>query len=342
MAGRDLVVIGGSAGALEALKALLAATPSTIESALLVVIHRGPELPGAMPEVLARSSTLPAHYAVDGEPFRYGHVHIAPPDHHLLVSGDQMRVTRGPTEHGLRPAIDPLFRTAAREHGPRTVGVILSGVLDDGVDGLALVKRHDGVAIVQRPDDAAHDDMPEHALAQVAVDHSLPASQIGPLLARLANETVTPLGSQGTHDVAEGGDAALRQGQPPGVLQPYQCPECGGSLWQSQPAGQPYFRCHVGHTFTLRTLLALQDGKLERTMWTALRSLEEHAALRRKLAVRARGGALEAMAAVYEEQARRSEERADTLRHILVAGDDIEAKTEEMDGLTPGSGLIEG
>src|SRR5262249_55876282 len=123
--------------------------------------------------------------------------------------------------------------------------------------------------------------------------------------------------------------------------QPFQCPECGGSLWQTHPSGHPYLRCHVGHTFTLRTLLALQDGKLERAMWTALRHLEEHAALRRKLAARARGGALDTMAAMYDEQARRSEERADTLRHILVAPDDGDVSSEETDVLPPVSGPVE-
>ena len=321
MAGRDLVVIGGSAGAVEALTSLLARIPPRIGSTILVAIHRSPELPGAMPEVLSRCGSLPVSYAVEGEEFRPGHVYIAPPDHHLLVSGERLRVTRGPREHGFRPAIDPLFRTAAREHGARTVGVILSGVLDDGVEGLALVKRHGGVAIVQRPEDAVHDEMPENALTQVPVDHALPAALIGPLLARLADEPTTVVLPQKSHDVAEGGDAGLRTREPPGLLQPFACPECGGTLWQSHPAGQPYFRCHVGHTFTSRTLLALQDGKLEQALWTALRNLEEHAALRRRLAARARGGALHAMAAVYEDQAARSEERADTLRRILVEPD---------------------
>ena|SRR5688572_9658429 len=156
MAGRDLVVIGGSAGALEALTRLLECIPPMIEATLLVTIHRSAELPGAMPSVLARHGPIPASFALDGEEFRRGHIYIAPPDHHLLVSGDRLRVTRGPREHGFRPAIDPLFRTAARERGPQVVGVLLSGALDDGVEGLALVKRHGGMAVVQDPDDAVH------------------------------------------------------------------------------------------------------------------------------------------------------------------------------------------
>lgn len=322
MAGRDLVVIGGSAGALEALTALVSRIPLRMASTLLIAVHRGTEAPGRMPEVLSRCGTLHAEYAANDEVFEAGRIYIAPPDHHLLVSGNALRVTRGPREHGFRPAIDPLFRTAAREHGPRTVGVILSGALDDGVEGLALVKRHGGVAIVQRPDDAVHDDMPTHALEQVPVDHVLPAGAIGPLLERLSHEQITSaLPSPPPRDVAENGDAALRMKGPPGVLQPFACPECGGTLWQSHPGGQSYFRCHVGHTFTTRTLVALQEGRLERALWTALRNLEEHAALRRRLASRARGGALDAMAATYEHQARRSEEHANVLRTLLVEPD---------------------
>ena len=332
MAGRDLVVIGGSAGALEALGRLMDSVPGSIRAALLIAIHRSAELPGGMPSVLARHTPLPVTYAVDGEMFRLGHVYVAPPDHHLLVSADRLRVTRGPREHGLRPAVDPLFRTAARAHGPRTVGVILSGVLDDGIEGLALVKRHGGMAIVQRPEDAAHDAMPAGALARIDVDHVLPADDVGLLLARIAIEPVLPvLLTRPRRDVTEGGDCALRGEPLPGALQPFVCPECGGALWQSVVAGTAHLQCHVGHGFTMRTLLALQDGKLEQALWAALRTLEEHAALRRRLASRARAGALTATAEAYEREAERSEQRGDTLRGILVEPDSVSSSRAEWD-----------
>ncbi len=215
---RDLVVIGGSAGALQALRRLMEGLPPRTTSALLIAIHRSSQLPGALVATLERVARLPVEYATDGHEFRGGHVYVAPPDHHLLVSGVQLRVTRGPREHGFRPAVDPLFRTAAREHGPRVVGVILSGALDDGTQGLALVKRHGGVAIVQRADDADHRGMPESALAHVDVDHVLPATEIGPLLARLAAEPVAAVATTTDHDVADwihGTDARGAAGRTP-------------------------------------------------------------------------------------------------------------------------------
>jgi two-component system chemotaxis response regulator CheB len=335
MAGRDLVVIGGSAGALEALSRLLHDTPPGLRAAILIAVHRSSELPGAMPEILSRQGTIPVSYAVDGEAIRHGRAYVAPPDHHLLVSGERLRVTRGPREHGFRPAIDPLFRTAAREHGGRVVGVILSGVLDDGMEGLAFVKRHGGVAVVQRPEDAEYDGMPTSALEQIDVDHSLPAADIGALLARLADEHVPGSVPAHVHDVAECRDTGLRTKPPPGALEPFACPECGGALWQSHPTSEGRYRCHVGHAFTERTLIALQEGKLEEALWTALRHLEEHAALRRRLAARARGGALDAMADAYEGEAERSEERATTLRRILVAPDPFPLSDAEVDTLEP-------
>jgi two-component system chemotaxis response regulator CheB len=173
--------------------------------------------------------------------------------------------------------------------------------------------------------------MPASALAHVDVDHVLPAASIGSLLARLADEDVVHGRRLHVTDVAERGDVGLRTAPPPGALQPFACPECGGSLWQSHPGGKARFRCHVGHAFTTRTLLALQDGRLERALWTALRTLEEHAALRRRLAARARGGTLGAMADVYEQQARRSEERATVLREILVVADDVSSQSPELE-----------
>jgi two-component system chemotaxis response regulator CheB len=337
MAGRDLVVIGGSAGALQALTRLVESIPSWIDATFLVAVHRSADHPGAMPGVLARHGPLPASFAVDGEALRRGHIYVAPPDHHLLVSGERMRVTRGPREHGFRPAVDPLFRTAAREYGPRTVGLLLSGVLDDGVEGLALIKRHGGVAIVQRPEDAEHRGMPTSALETVDVDHVLPAASLGPVLARLADEVV-PFGLPvRVQDVSERGDTGLRTAPPPGALQPFACPECGGALWQSHPAGRARFRCHLGHAFTARTPMALQDGKLEQALWTALRNLEEHAALRRRLAARARGSALEKMADVYEREARRSEEQATMLRDVLIASDVASLDTAERENAVESS-----
>ncbi len=199
MTGRDLVVVGASAGGIDALRQIIAGLSTASNLTLLVAIHRGPATPGVLPQVIERAGALPASYAVDGEPLRPGHVFLASPDHHLVVDGDRLRVTHGPLEHGFRPAIDPLFRSAARAHGRRVIGVILSGGLADGVLGLAMVKHYGGVTIVQHPDDALVPGMPASAIRAVAVDHILPAAEIGPLLLRLAG---TPLPG-GWHDASD-------------------------------------------------------------------------------------------------------------------------------------------
>lgn len=199
MTGPDLVVVGASAGGLEALRQIIAGLGAASNLTILVAIHRGPATPGVLPQVVERAGALSASYAEDGEPIRPGHVFLAPPDHHLIVSGDRLLVTRGLPEHGFRPAIDPLFRSAARAHGRRVIGVILSGGLADGILGLAMVKQCGGIAIVQHPDDALVPAMPASAIQAVAVDHVLPAAEIGPLLRRLAG---TPVAG-GWHDASD-------------------------------------------------------------------------------------------------------------------------------------------
>ncbi len=339
MGARDVIVVGGSAGAIEASIQMLARLPPGLPGTVLVAIHRGPSVPGVLPQMFARAGPLPADYATNDEAYRPGRVYVAPPDRHLLVSGRRLRVTRGPREHGLRPAVDPLFRSAARELGPRVVGVILSGVLDDGTEGLALVKRHGGVAIVQRTEDAEHAGMPASALAHVDVDHVLPAASIGAVLTRLVAEPLRADAPAPGRDAADIGGNGLDGTPPSGALQPITCPECGGSLWETIARGHERYRCHLGHAFTARTLAALQDGRLEEAMWSALRNLEESAALRRRLAERATRAALVELAAVYATQAAQAEERADRLRTLLVDPDPLSQTSEMSEELLDAPGV---
>jgi two-component system chemotaxis response regulator CheB len=186
--GRDIIVIGASAGGVQALTELVRGLPENLAASVFVVVHTSPSSPGILPQIIDRSGPLRARHAENGAPIEHGRIYVAPPDHHLLLKPDRMVLAKGPRENGFRPAADPLFRTAARVFGPRVVGVVLSGGLDDGTEGVALVKEFGGVAVVQDPDEAIFTGMPTSAIANVEIDHVLPAARIGKLIARLAAE----------------------------------------------------------------------------------------------------------------------------------------------------------
>jgi two-component system chemotaxis response regulator CheB len=301
----------------EALSALLGELPANLQAVVLVVLHTPSDSPGLTAAVLARAGALPVAPAHDGEHLAFGRVFVAPPDHHLLVDGEQIRVLRGPRENGVRPAADPLFRSAARSHGSRVAGVVLSGVLDDGTAGLLEIKHHGGLAIVQDPGEALFSGMPLSALQGDDVDHVLPAAQIAKLIAELASEPA--LRSSPLADDREGGDEEmddpiLEQTSEPAALT---CPECGGALADEGDQTVDRYRCHVGHTFGAASLLSFQTEALERALWTAVRTLEETACLRRSMAQRAATGGLQGLEDAYRRQAARAERNADLIRGVL-------------------------
>lgn len=186
---KDIIVAGGSAGAVEALSVLVEGLPHDLDAAVLAVIHVPPQSPGHLAAILQRRTVLRVSWAQDDGAIESGHVYVAPPDRHLIVEDGRMRLTQAQPEHHNRPAIDPLFRSAALAYGPRAIAVVLSGRLDDGTAGLHTVKQLGGTAVVQDPDDALHPDMPRNALAGTAVDHIVPAGELGALLGRLVAES---------------------------------------------------------------------------------------------------------------------------------------------------------
>lgn len=236
MSGHDIIVIGGSAGGVSALLEIIAPLPRNLPAALFVVIHTSRDNPSALPHILARKTELSVSAARDGEPIRKSHIYLAPPDHHLLVKPGRVRVVRGPQENGFRPAVDPLFRTAAQAYGPRVVGVVLSGALDDGTHGLMVIKKHQGMAVVQSPEEAISPGMPMSVVRNVEVDYILVAAEIPQRLESLAREPlkkefVMPAEKDIPPDVTEMhpraiGEEQMRAG-PPSV---FSCPECGGAL----------------------------------------------------------------------------------------------------------------
>jgi two-component system, chemotaxis family, protein-glutamate methylesterase/glutaminase len=324
MAGRDIIVVGGSAGAIEALTAIISGLPDRFPAKVFVVVHTSPTGSSKLADILARTSPLPVAIAQDGAPLKPGHIYIARPDYHLLVGQGEMGVTHGPKENGFRPAIDPLFYSAARTYGRRVIGVLLSGALDDGTYGLQIIKEHGGIVVVQHPDDALVANMPLSAIQNVEVDHILKAINIPSLLVQLTDHSVaTPEGHASAHQekavtsptLHVAGAHSGKLDGPPTVLT---CPECGGTLWESEEGKMLRFRCHTGHSFGAETLLGQQDGKLEAALWNAVRVLQERAILRRQLADRMGQQGAKQVAAEYAKAAKAAEQDAATIRNLLV------------------------
>jgi two-component system chemotaxis response regulator CheB len=350
-----LIVVGASAGGVEALTQLARGLPANFPAAILVVIHISPQAPSLMPDILNRAGPLPAEHAKNGESLRPRRIFLAPPNRHLLVKSGRLLLTLGPKENSARPAVDPLFRTAARAFGPWVVGVVLSGGLDDGTVGLLEIKRNGGVAVVQDPQDAPFPSMPQSAIHNVEVDHVLPLADIPALLAHLARHPVprdkgaafmkNPRRNGDGPDISEVGTDALKAHPLPGSPSAFTCPECGGALWELASDNLLRYRCHVGHGYTAEALASAQVENLEDALWSALRALEEHAAMRRRMATRASKGNLHSMADEYEQQAQATEARAATIRDLLVNGktaardraEDTEALSQESFDHGPGS-----
>ena len=288
---KDIIVVGASAGGIEALRVLVGGLPKDFAAAVFVVLHTSPESPGLLADILKRSGRLPAVSAKDGERIRPGRIYVAPPDRHLLIEPGVVRVTRGPKENRFRPAVDPLFRSAAQVYGPRVVGVILTGYLDDGTAGLWTVKQLGGTTVVQDPRDALVPVMPQNALAHVKVDYCLPLAEIAPLLVRLTTEAVAEEGAfQVPKEVEiEVNIAKEQRALDAGVLtlgEPsnYACPECHGVLLQLKEGTLFRFRCHTGHAYSIESLMADITEKMDDALWNSIRAFEEGEMFMRQMA----------------------------------------------------------
>jgi two-component system, chemotaxis family, protein-glutamate methylesterase/glutaminase len=322
---KDIVVVGASAGGIEAMRTLLGSLPQGFPASVFFVQHISPDAPSMLPVILERAGRLPVDSARDGVEFRPRHVYVAPPDHHLLLGpGGRMRVTRGPKENRFRPAVDPLFRSAARAYGPRVVGVILSGGLDDGTMGLLAVKQQGGTAVVQEPSEALTPSMPLSALRHVKVDYTLRLAEIGALLVRLAGEEAEGR-SQPVSDELEIEvkialeDKALDAGvMELGMPSSYACPDCHGVLLRLKSEGVLRFRCHTGHAYTADSLLAGVNENVEDSLWNCIRSLEEGEMLLRLMAEHHGEEEQHGTRASLLRQAADLRRRADTVRQAAM------------------------
>ena len=345
----DVIVVGASAGGVEALADFVAGLPAGLPAAVLIVLHMPAYGHSVLSDILSRRGPLPAAQAEDGEIIRTGRIYVAVSDHHLLVKDGRILLTRGPAENNHRPAIDTLFRSAARAYGPRVTGIVLTGTLDDGTAGLQAVKMRGGKALVQDPKEALFAGMPRSAIENVAVDAVQPLAALAETVVRLAGQPAAQeemLVTQYADDVTASDKNAVTnenatmnenavmnedvavsemdldkldsrtEGKPSG----FSCPDCHGVLWEISEGDLIRYRCRVGHAFSPESLFAAQSDGLEEALWVALRALEESAALAERLQARSseRGHVLSA--GRFAEQAQDARSRAAIIHDVLTGG----------------------
>jgi two-component system, chemotaxis family, protein-glutamate methylesterase/glutaminase len=320
---RDIIAIGASAGGVEVLLDLVRDLPADLPASLFIVMHVPPAHVSLLPELLGKRGRLPVRHPLHEEPIEQGQIYVAPPDNHISLRDGMIEVSRGPKENGHRPSVNTLFRTASAAYGSRVVGVVLSGYLDCGTAGMLSIKARGGVSVVQAPESAQAADMPQSVIQNVEVDHVVQPRELGPLLAHLvrteapsSNDHVSV--SRATLDQLEG----KTLGKPVGIV----CPICSGALTETEIGLYEHFRCHVGHSFSLASLVRTQGDQMERALWGAIRALEESAGLTEKLAGRAQGDLQERFA----EKARTQRAEAALIREVLLRGSSLSDEDAQL------------
>jgi two-component system, chemotaxis family, protein-glutamate methylesterase/glutaminase len=311
----DVDVIGASAGGVEILLDMAGKLPLDLAASLFVVVHLSPDHPSTLPELLSNRGPLRAIHPLHDEAIRPGMIYVAPPDNHLQLRPGTIEVVRGPRVNGHRPAVDVLFRTAAAAYGSRVIAVVLSGYQDCGTAGMMSVKSRGGISVVQDPATAAAPDMPRHVIDRVKVDHIVTPGDLASVLTRLVAAPPGPTG-QPTSFVQQIEGTEL--GQRAEVV----CPICEGVLTEAQPGVFQHFRCHVGHAFTLESLVREQSEELERVLWAAVRALEESAALAQRVSGHETGD----LRARFAEKAQTHAQQAHYIRMLLLHGKSLRAK----------------
>jgi two-component system chemotaxis response regulator CheB len=308
-----VVVIGASAGGVGALLEIAAKLPESFPAPVCIVQHIGAN-PSLLPELLRYRGANHALHVEDGQHLASGTLHVAPPDHHMLLQDDVLHLTHGPKENHARPAIDPLFRSAALSLGPRVIGVVLTGQMDDGTVGLKAIKDCGGITIVQDPDTAIEPSMPRSALRNVDVDYCVPLQEIAPLLARIAgtpnSQAPLPAPEEVIREVAiNRGEGTMEQLTTIATPSPLTCPDCGGGLWEMNDRKPLRYRCHTGHAYTIMNLANAQKDAAEHALWSTVRALREREVLLRRTAAVAASMGETAQAAAGEAEADRLQQQ---------------------------------
>jgi two-component system chemotaxis response regulator CheB len=325
---RNIVAIGTSAGGVEVLRLLFAGLPADASASFFVVQHLSPHFPSELDHMLQSATSMHVTFASDRQRIMPDTVYIAPPDRHLVVEGDHVRITRGPRECRARPAVDVLFRSAALAFGPRVIGVVLTGALDDGTAGLWQIKDRKGLAFVQDPEEAAFRSMPESAIEHVEVDC---IGKVAALAAEISREIAQVvalacpgpprLEEQVEHMIALEGNGLEAGVMDLGKVSKYTCPECHGVLVQIEEGPLVRFRCHTGHAYSFKTLLAEVDHAADRGLWDAIRAIEERILILQQLADQADRAGNPAQASRLRLQADRAERKCEPLRELVLDND---------------------
>jgi len=325
-----IIVIGASAGGFEALKTIVKGLPPDFDASIFIVWHISPNAPSILPQVLNKFNTIYAAQAYNGEEIKPNRIYVAPPDHHMLVEDGKIRITHGPKENRFRPAVDPLFRSAAYAYGNRVIGVILSGALDDGTAGLWTVKHYGGIAIVQNPMDAEVPSMPENAMRVVNIDHSIGVSELPALLVRLSkepvNENVNVMKDEQTKreiEIAAEESALQKNILNFGVLSPFTCPECHGVLSRLQNDNIIRYRCHTGHAYSVDALMAALTEKIEDSLYNAIRAMDESVMLLNHLGDHYAEANQPKLAALYFKKAKEAYDRSQPVRKTVLSHEQL-------------------
>ncbi|MBR0903610.1 chemotaxis protein CheB [Bradyrhizobium liaoningense] len=334
MSNRDIIVIGGSAGATQPIKQILNHLPADLPAAVFIVLHIPAQGMGILSTVASSAGPLPVRQAQNGMKIEPGHIYLAAPDHHLMLSEDHIFLGRGPRENMVRPAIDALFRSAALYHGPRVIGVLLSGLLSDGAAGLNAIKRCGRMTVVQDPSDAMADEMPRRAMEATTVDLCVPGAGLGDVLSELVREqagATPPIPPEIRLEVEIaagdriGSDKLVALADPVALT----CPACGGVLSGVKEAHPMRFRCQVGHAFTADVLAKEQEGRVDEALRVALRIIEERAELVQRMAADGRRSGRPAIAEMYEMRSAEYREYADMIRRVVLKSLDPPARKRE-------------
>lgn len=328
---RNIVVIGASAGGVEAIGQLVRNIPADARMAVFVVQHIPAYSKSNLDRVIGTYTERRVKKAEDGETIEADTIYVARADRHLLLEEGKVIVSKGPRENRFRPAVDTLFRSAAYAYSSRVIGVILSGALNDGTSGMWSIKRAGGTTVVQDPEEAMFPDMPLGVMQYTEVDHTLPAQEIGALLGKIARTPIhaseSPAGL--TEDkllsieieIAKGRNGLnmgiLEQGTP----SPLACPECHGALTQFNEGNLLRYRCHTGHAHTAESLLASIKDNVEKSMWEVMRGMEEsHILLQRMAEIMSATGKRDT-ALAFAEEARIIQQRATEVQRVIESTD---------------------